>query len=345
MNDRRNDSHRRNATLRDVAEACGLSVATVSRYLNHSIKLPTATIDRIDQAIAALRYQPNPHARSLSLGRSETIGLVVPDIANPFFGQLAAAVDQAASRFNLGLVLCPSLGETGRELDYLARLSRRQFDGLLFATGNGDNPELLDRLRDTANVVILADAIDALPLPGVVADSEQGGYLGTRHLIEAGHSRLAFVGGPEQIASNRHRMAGFRRAIAEAGTRVTRIVALHGAYTIDHGETAARQILDFDPRPTAIFAASDQIALGLLTHFKQEGIKVGRDISVVTFDDAGPHHLFDPPLTAIRQPIRDLGHRAVALMREIINGNDIDRITETLPIELIIRESVKPPRS
>jgi len=345
MSEKRDGSERKNATLKDVAEACGLSVATVSRYLNHSIKLPKATTERIDAAIAALRYQPNPHARSLSLGRSETIGLVVPDIANPYFAHLAAAVERTAAEFGLGLVLCPTLSRTDREIDYLGRLSRRHVDGLLFVTNNGDDPELARALLHARTVVLVDDEIDGATAPTIMADSEQGGFLAGAHLIAAGHRRLAYVGGPAGLSSSRSRSGGFRRAIAESAAEVTVLADLAGDYSSAHGRLAAEHVLGLDPMPTALFAASDEIVLGLLSVFKQRGVRVGADISVVAFDDVGPLELFDPPLTAIRQPVAAMGRRAVERVLGLIKGNVAEPVTEILPVELIIRESVRPPRS
>lgn len=345
MGEKREGPGRKNATLKDVAEACDLSVATVSRYLNHSIKLPKTTTDRIDAAIDALSYRPNPHARSLSLGRSETIGLVIPDISNPYFAHLAAAVERTAAEFGLGLVLCPTLSRTDRELDYLSRLSRRHVDGLLFVTNNGDNPDLARALLNAGTVVLVDDEIDGATAPTIMADSEQGGYLAAAHLIAAGHRKLAYVGGPPGLSSSRSRSAGFRRAIAESAADITVLADLTGEYSAAHGRLAAERVLALDPRPTALFAASDEIVLGLLSVFKQRGIRVGPDISVVAFDDVGPLELFDPPLTAIRQPVAAMGRRAVERVLSLIKGHSAEPATEILPVELIIRESVRPPRS
>jgi LacI family transcriptional regulator len=342
MTGKQDEPARRNATLKDVAAACGLSVAAVSRYLNHSIKLPRATTDRIDAAIAELRYQPNPHARSLSLGRSETIGLVVPDISNPYFAHLAAAVERTASEFGLGLVLCPTLSRTDRELDYLSRLAHRHVDGLLFITNNGDDPALARALQGAATVVLVDDDIDGAIAPTIMADSDQGGFLAGSHLIENGHRRIAYVGGPAGLSSSRGRLGGFRRAVARANGAVTIAAELQGPYSSEHGRIAAGQLLALEPRPTAVFAASDEIVLGLLSVFKQQGVKVGADISVVAFDDVGPLELFDPPLTAIRQPVAALGRRAVERVFTLIKGDTLAPVTELLPVELIIRSSVKP---
>jgi LacI family transcriptional regulator len=163
----------------------------------------------------------------------------VPDIANPYFAHLAAAVEKAAAEFGLGLVLCPTLSRTDRELDYLSRLARRHVDGLLFVTNNGDDPVLAQALRDASTVVLVDDEINGATAPTIMADSEQGGYLATAHLLDAGHRRLAYVGGPAGLSSSRSRSAGFHRAIAESGVDVAVLADLSGDYTSAHGRLAA----------------------------------------------------------------------------------------------------------
>jgi LacI family transcriptional regulator len=211
-------------------------------------------------------------------------------------------------------------------------------------TNNGDDPQLASALRDARAVVLIDDEINGSTAPTIMADGEQGGYLATAHLIEAGHRRLGYVGGPLGLSSSKHRNAGFNRAIATSGADIQVLASLTGPYSSAHGRAAAEQILQLDPMPTGIFVASDAIVLGLLSVFKQRGVRIGRDISIVAFDDAGPLELFDPPLTAIRQPVEMMGRRAVERVCELIEGKSATPGVETLPVELIIRESVKPPQ-
>jgi LacI family transcriptional regulator len=316
----------------------------VSRYLNGSLTLPYATSRRIDDAIAKLNYRPNPHARSLSRGRSDTIGLVVPEIANPFFSKLAAAVEKAADEVGLGVMLCSSLNRAERELDYIERLRKNFVDGLLFATNHSDNGSLATAINGASSVVLLDEDVDGTDVSKVFSDNEQGGELAARHLIEAGHKHIAFIGGPVGLMSSRERALGCRRTVnsSQSGAEIT--VEFFGDYAISHGREAMAEILDRHADVTAVFAASDEILIGMLSVLRECGLHIGDHLSVVTFDDAGPLHLLDPPITAIRQSIDDIGRRALALIQKGLSGA-VEHVTERVPVELVVRSSVVAPRT
>jgi LacI family transcriptional regulator len=330
------------ARLRDVAAAAGVSAATVSRYLNRSLPLPPDTAARIDRAIRRLDYRPNPHARRLSLGRAETIGLVLPDIANPFFAQLAAAVEQAADAAGLALDLHATLNRPGRELDYLERMRRAQLDGVIFITNHAAQAPLVRAIHGNGRVVLIDEDVTGTRVPKVFCDNAHGGWLAGQHLLTAGHRHLAFIGGPEGVMSAQERLAGLRRAVAEHGSRASVVAALHGPYSIAHGIAAAEALLEMRPRPTAVFAASDEIVLGLLSILRGRGLRVPDQISVVAFDDVSPLDLLDPPLTAVRQPVARMGQRAVELVIAPADPASPASV-ERLPVELIVRSSVAPP--
>jgi LacI family transcriptional regulator len=332
------------ARLRDVAVAAGVSKTAVSRYRNGLLPLPPDTAGRIDAAIRLLDYRPNPHARRLSLGRAETIGLVLPDIANPFFAQLAAAVELAADEAGLALDLHATLNRPGRELDYLERMRRARLDGVIFVTNHGDHAALARAIHATERVVLIDEDVAGTSVPKVFCDNFSGAWLAGRHLLEAGHRRIAFIGGPSDVMSARERLAGLRRAVAEHGPPATIAAALHGPYSIAHGVAAAQTLLRLQPRPTAVFAASDEIVLGLLTGLRGLGLRVPQQFSVVAFDDVSPLDLLDPPLTAIRQPVARMGRRAVELVTAAADLA-LPPSVERLPVELIVRSSVAPPEA
>jgi LacI family transcriptional regulator len=327
------------AKLKDVAAAAEVSVATISRYQNNSLALPPATVERIENAIRALDYRPNPHARRLSLGRSDAIGLVLPDIANPFFAHLSAAVEQAAAAAGLEVLLSATLNSPRRELAYIERMRRNHLDGLIFVTNHADSGELARAINATGRVVLADEDVQGTLGAKVFCDNEGGGFLAGQHLTLFGHRRLAFVGGPNDLMSGVERAKGFRRAAREAQPSARIVTELFGAYGIAHGRAAAEVLLQTKPRPTGVFAASDEIAVGLLLQFKSRGFRVPADISVVGFDDVGQLDLFDPPLTTIRQPIADIGRRAVELVRD--EGASATPVR--LPVELIVRRSVAAP--
>jgi LacI family transcriptional regulator len=326
-----------------VAVAAGVSVTTVSRYLNHTLSLPPATAGRIDAAIGRLNYRPNPHARRLSLGRAETIGLVIPELANPFFAQLADAVEQAAAEHGLGVLLCATHNRLERELDYLARMRRNQVDGLLFLTNHCDDGALARAINAGSAVVLLDEDIAQARVPRVFADNERGGWLAGRLLLEAGHRRLGFIGGPTGMLSSVERLGGLRAAVREAGPDAAVTFALFGPYTTEQGRVAAEAMLAEAAPPTAVFAASDELALGLLEVLARRGIAVPGQMSLVAFDDVGPLDLLHPALTAVRQPVAAMGREGVRLLLAQLGGEAVSTAPRRLAVELVERASVAEP--
>jgi LacI family transcriptional regulator len=332
------------ASLKDVAQAAGVSVTTVSRFLNGSLDLPDRTRTAVEAAIAALNYLPNPHARRLSRGRSDTIGLVIPDIATPFFATLVAAVEAEADRRGLGLTLHATLNRRERELSYLQAVRRNQVDGLIFVTNHPDDGSLAAAINASGQVVILDEDVAGTEVPKLFCDNDMGGYLAGRHLAEAGHRAVLFIGGSDAMLSGARRFTGFRRAMTEVWGAEARIDRHEGDYLIDSGRAAVRRMLAEGPKVTAIFATSDEITIGVLEELNGAGIRVPQDMSLVGFDDVGPLHLFAPAVTAVRQPVRDLGVRALGLLLDT-DWTDPENLPseERLPVTLNLRNSVAPP--
>ncbi len=332
------------SSMKDVAKAAGVSVATVSRYLNRSLTLPASTAQRIEAAIAKLDYRRNPHARRLSLGRTDVIGLVVPDIANPFFATLAASVEEAADSFDLGVALCSSLNRPGRELKYLDQLRRNEVDGLIFVTNHNDRDGSLAReINLVSRVVVLDEDVPGVDVPKVFCDNVAAGRLAAEHFLGMGHRAIAFLGSATDMVSTKGRMGGLAAALRESGADGAINFTRHGDYTTEFGRAAAREFIEAGLPSSAIFAASDEIALGVLDAFRQAGVSVPDDVSMIGCDDTAPLHLLDPPLTAIRQPVRAMGRRGVELLMAGARPEGATSREELLPVELIERASVRPP--
>lgn len=331
------------AKLKDVAEAAGVSVAAVSRYLGGKLSLPEATSLRIDDAVNQLEYRPNPHARNLSRGRSETIGLVIPDIGNPFFAGLAAEIEKAADAQGYGVMLCVTLNRRDREMEYIERFRRNYVDGLIFMTNHKCELRLVDAINQLGRVVIVDEDVVGTRTHKIFCDNEHGGYLATRHLLEAGHTRLAFIGGPRQLLTTKERLAGYRRAISEAQSDVANVAELFGEYDVETGCASVEKLLVNAPPVTGIFFSSDEALLGGLDTLHRHRIRVPEDISVVTFDDVEPLHLFAPPITAVRQPLADIGKRSVAAVLALAAKPIETAHVERLPVTLVVRSSVVPP--
>jgi len=336
----------RATSLKDVASAAGVSVATVSRLLNGTLELPAETKARIDKAIRDLNYIPNPHARRLSRGRSDTIGLVVPDIANPFFGMLVAAVEEEADRRGLAVSLFATLNRPGRELSYLRLLARNHVDGLVFITNHPDTEELAELINATGKVVVVDEDVQGAAVPKLFCDNFQGGRLAGEHLADHGHTRVLYVGGPQQMISTERRYTGFETALSARFGDDLSLMRYCGDYTVDFGRAAARRFLDEGRPASAVFVSSDEIAIGFIEVLRAEGVRIPDDVSMIGFDDVGPLHLFAPPLTAIRQPVRAIGQRALSMLLET-NWEDASSLAreELIPVELVVRSSVAPPMS
>ena len=328
-------------TLSDVAAAAGVSSTTVSRYLNNSIVLPQATRDRIDMAIASLDYRPNLLAKRLSTGRAEAIGLVTPEIDNPFFAQLAAAVEAEAEQHGYAVYMTSTHGDRAREIEAIRRMRDRHVDGLVLTTNRTDDGALARLLADDDKVVLLDEDVPGIGLSRVFVENEHGAYLATQHLIAAGHRHIALIGGPPGLMSVRERMAGFRRAMAEAGLPVAPEDIHLRDYSRAFGRDATQAILQAARRPSAIFASSDYLAIGVLEALQRAGLSVPKDFSLVGFDDMPFAELVNPPLTTIRQPVPEMGRQAFQLLLALLNEQPATPLTR-LPVELVVRQSVAP---
>lgn len=334
------------STIHDVARAALVSTTTVSRYLNNNLRLPIETTTRIDQAIHELRYRPNVLARRLLKGATEVIGLATPDIGNPFFAELASAVEARAAAAGYSVILCSTGNRLEQELIYLERLASRHVDGLIFLTNHGDDGTLRRAFVDRRNIVLLDEDIQGLDVPKVFVENEHGGYLATQCLLAAGHERIAHVSGPPNLFSVRERAAGFRRALAEHRVEAPKDYVIFGRYDRDFGHEAAARLLALAEPPTAIFAASDYLVMGILDGLRELGLSAPEDLSLVGFDDMPFASLLNPPITTVRQPIRALGERGVDALIARISKIDEPTTRERLPVTLIERASVgAPPRS
>ena len=331
-------------SLKDVAKEADVSSATVSRYLNGTLELPDRTRARIDAAVGKLKYQPNPHARRLSLGKSDTIALILPDIANPFFAKLAASIERAAATYKSMVLLHATFNKGDREMAALNRAALNRVDGVIFITNRSPDQPVADELNGFARAVIVDEDVPGGLAPRVLCDNEMGGVLAGQHLRAAGHRHVAYFGGGHDLLSTKTRLAGLRAGLLQTGEPIQEPTLFVG----DHSPTSGRQLAERFLRQvgteTAIFSGSDELTIGILEVFKEHGIRVPQDFSLISFDNARSLHLFAPPITAVRQPVDDLGARAVDLLfSEDWEHPDFRQRTEIMPVSLIERSSVAPP--
>ena len=332
------------ATIHDVAQSAGVSPTTVSRYLNNRIELPAPTAARIDAAISELGYRPNLLARRLSTGKSEAIALVTPEIANPFFAALAAAVEDEAERHGYAVFMSSTRGDVTREIASLRRLNDRHVDGLILMTNRPDDGTLAVLIEPGSPVVLVDEDLPGVEVPRIFVENAEGTYLATSHLIAKGHRAIAMIGGPDGLMSVSERRQGFERAMREHGLAAPPERLLLGSYTREFGRSAAARLLAAAEPPTAIVAASDYIAVGIMQALREAGLRIPDDMSIVGFDDMPFAELMDPALTTIRQPVAAMGRLGFQTLARLMAGERPAATLTRLPVQFIERKSVTRPR-
>ncbi len=330
------------ATIHDVAQDAGVSPTTVSRFLNNRIELPPATAARINAAISKLDYRPNLLAKRLSTGKSEAVGLVAPEIREPFFAELASAFEDEADRHGYTVFMSSTRSDRKREIASLERLADRHVDGLLMMTNTPDDGTLAAMIGKRRNVVIIDEDIPGTSVPRIFVENAEGAYQATRHLIEAGHRRIAYLGGPVGLLSVTERREGFMMAMNEAGIPVRPEYVGMGGFAPELARAATQRFLDLPLPPTAIFASSDYLAIGALMGLRDRNVSLPDEMSLIGFDDIAIGALLTPPLTAIRQPVEQLGRLGFQTLLALLNGETPALLTR-LPVELIRRQSVAAP--
>lgn len=335
------------ATIRDVAREAGVSTATVSRVLSRPDVVNAETRASVMVAIENLGYTPNAAAKSLRTLRSGKILVTVPDIANPFFSLILQGIESAALRSGYAVLLGDTQHDDAREQQYALMLQRREADGLIFLGHR--LPKIAAGLvrskpRGQAPVVNGCEFSPSLGVPSVHIDNAKAAFEAVDHLCQLGHRRIGVVTGPMASPLSRDRLKGATARAERDRTRVTVTVA-GGDFSIESGIAAGDQLLSAVRPPTGIFCFNDEMAIGVLHSARQRGLHVPDDLSVIGFDDIRFAQYMDPPLTTIRQPMRELGEATVRLLLNILRGNVKDAVSVTLPHALIVRGSTAPPRA
>jgi len=328
-------------TIRDVALHAGVSVATVSYVLNGTRPVSTGRRERVRLAMADLGYEPNSAARGLKRRRAATIGLIVPDLRNQFFAELAAGIEAAAARRDVLLVLCSTNASAERE-DYYARLLHgRRVDGVIYLSGTGLPPASLIALSASEPVVFVDERLPGVDVPFVGADNRSGARALMAHVLAQGHRRIGVVGGPEGLWTAEQRMAGYREALAAAGLDPDALPAVPGDYTEATGAAAVDALLARDGL-TAVVAANDLMAVGAMLRLRERGLRVPADVSVAGFDDIPLARALTPALTTVRQPAHAMGVAAGEALLARIEAPDQPVPATRLAAELVVRDSVTP---
>ena len=326
----RSTSNAPNVTIRDVAAKAGVSVATVSRVFNQKGPIREETVRKVMEIAGAMQYIPHAGARSLSTRSTRTIGVVLPDLHGEFFSEVIRGIDLAARENGYHLLLSGSHADRD-EMRAVVQAVRGMVDGLIVMSPDLDPSALVGELPPGIPTVLLNAKVDGRP--SITIDNAGGARDVVRHLASLGHKHVAFIGGPAKNADAEQRRRGFR-----AGAKSNDIdpLEVQGDFTEQSGYEAGKAIAAMSPRPTAVFAANDSMAIGALSAFKDSRMRVPEDIALVGFDDIPIARFLDPPLTTVKVPIAELGRRGL----QILLSGDVETAPPArLDTALVVRRS------
>ena len=326
-------------TVKEVAQAAGVSVATVSRSLQLPDLVAPDTRQRVEEAILRLGYAPNAQARTLRTSKTRLIVALVPDITNPFFSGVIRGIEKEAHANGYSVLLGDTQYEPGREEKYARMITERQADGLITLLPR--MPKI--RLPGRAPVVNACEYIVDPEVTSVYVDNRKAAHGATQYLIALGHRRIACLAGRQGSPLSIDRLAGYKAALTEARIGVNNKLISLGDFSIESGGRAVDALFARREAFTAVFCASDEMAIGAMQAIRSRGLRVPEDISVIGFDDIHVSRYLDPPLTTVAQPQIEIGREAMTLLLGILNGVDVPPQKRILPTELVLRGSTAPP--
>lgn len=333
-------------SLKSISEKLNLSVTTVSRALNglgEKYRISKKTIEKIKNEAEKHNFRPNQIARGLRLNKTETIGLVIPDISNPFFATIARVIENEFRKNGYSILLTDSQENSDIETESIELLLSRKVDGLVICSEGTNEQNLKEMLPKSFPVVLVDRFYKNLPYPFVGSDNKKGAFDGVSHLIEMGHKKIAFIQGIPNSYTNKERLKGYKQALKHANIDVDKDLIIGNAYSEENGYQSTKILLtERIIKPTAIFTCSNQICFGALNALEELKIKVPNKISLVTFDEQPYSSMLKVPLTTIAQDKRLIAETAVELLSKmIIDKNSLAKTKTYLPTKLIARKSVK----
>ena len=327
--------------MREVARRAGVSPMTVSRVINGNGRVRPETRVAVEQVIATLGFVPNGLARGLSSRKTMVLGLIVPDVGNPFYAPIARGAESVARRAGYHVMLCNSEGSLAYEGEYIADMLERRVDGLLVVPVSDESRSSLRLLERHGIPYALIDRT----VPGIDADVVQGDSVGgaralIEHLISLGHTRIAMLAESNSVSTSRDRRRGYREALEAAGLASTPDLLVETTVDLQGGYRGMLVLLDFEPRPTAVFAINNLVAAGAVKAIRERGFAVPDDLALVAFDDIEHEVALSPFLTVMPQPAESFGTIAAHLLLDRILGYaPANRRVVVLPSDIIVRES------
>jgi LacI family transcriptional regulator len=329
------------ATMKQVAERAQVSVSSVSHVLNDTRFVSPAARARIEQAMHDLSYVPSAVARSLKHNVTRTLGIISPNNTNPYFAEVIRSIEDRCFAADYNVVLCNSDDDPCKQSVYLRVLMEKRVDGLIVIS-SGDSDDLAVLLsRLTIPLVLVDRGAESVDCDIVSTDHQLSGYMATRHLLDLGHQQIACIAGPQYLPPSSQRIAGWQQALAEAGLDAVNLICSN--FTSHGGYEAMKRLLQQNPRPTAVFACNDLMAIGALCAAHEAGLNVPQQLSIIGLDDIELAAFMSPPLTTIAQPKQQIGEQAVEMLFERLNTQrNVPRKIALAP-ELRLRASTARP--
>jgi LacI family transcriptional regulator len=330
-----------NTTIKDVAKLAGVHPSTVSRVINNDSRISEKTKNKVIYVVNKLGYTPNAIARGLKTKRTNTIGMLIPDMTNPFFAYLARGVEDAASENGFNIILCNSDEKLEKERTYLKILKEKRVDGLILSSVHIKDKSIFRLEKIKYPYILVSRDIAGLDKNCIIVNDIAGGTMATEHLIKLGHRRIAHITGPLKVKSAINRLEGYRIALKKNHIEYKEELVEEGDFRIAGGYKAMKKLLKLSELPTAIFAANDLVAMGAMQAIQQKKYHIPEDFCIIGFDDIKLASFVYPTLSTIRQPMLEMGALAVKILLRIIRGGEFNQKKVVLKPKLIIRESCR----
>jgi LacI family transcriptional regulator len=338
------------ANIKDVAELADVSITTVSHVINQTRYVSDELTERVKKAMEELDYHPNSLARGLRSGKTKTIGLVIPDISNQFFAEISRKIEDKGFEHGYSVILCNTDDDPQKEKSYIDVLIDKKVEGIIFISAGAESNNLEKTIEFNIPIVVVDRDIKEINSDIVLVDNSIGGFEATRYLIGLGHRRIACIAGPSPITPSAQRIAGYKRALQEAGIPVDTSLIIPGDFRYESGDKAMRELLSLPQPPTAVFACNDMMALGAIQAVNNQGMKIPDDISVIGFDNIPFSQTVYPTLTTIAQPLLEMADLAIDLLidkikilrqRNRVSGEKLGYKRIVLETKLIKRNSCR----
>ncbi|MCK5768557.1 MAG: LacI family DNA-binding transcriptional regulator [Candidatus Atribacteria bacterium] len=330
-----------NTTIKDVAKLAGVHPSTVSRVINNDSRISEKTKNKVIYVINKLGYTPNAIARGLKTKRTNTIGMLIPDITNPFFADLARGGEDEASENGFNVILCNSDEKLEKERTYLEILKEKRVDGLILGSVHIKDKSIFRLEKIKYPYILVSRDIEGLDKNCIIVNDIAGGTMATEHLIKLGHRRIAHITGPLKVKSAINRLEGYRIALKKNHIEYKEELVEEGDFRIAGGYKAMKKLLKMSELPTAIFAANDLVAIGAMQAIQKRKYHIPKDFCIIGFDDIKLASFVYPTLSTIRQPMLEMGNLAVKTLLRIIKGGEFNQKKVILKPELIVRESCR----